>query len=37
MTSILLKQLLEGAEARGATALELNTSTIEDRGEQVFS
>ncbi|KAG5178000.1 hypothetical protein JKP88DRAFT_264836 [Tribonema minus] len=31
MTSILLKQLLEGAEAKGALQLEMNTGAIEDR------
>eukprot|EP00953_Heterococcus_sp_UTEX-ZZ885_P038656 19845-Heterococcus_DN1.PRE.3 len=31
MTSIILKQLLEGAEERGVTALEINTGKVEDR------
>jgi Leucine zipper len=33
MTSIILKQLLEGAEERGVTTLEINTGKVEDRGE----
>jgi Leucine zipper len=32
MTSIILKQLLEGAEERGVTTLEINTGKVEDRG-----